>query len=956
MGDAEGTALVDGQEVRIAACSSQRVEMDRSLVLVADTGKLADSQDSFVFCYRTIDPSTEGFRLSATVTASEASSRADQQSGCGIMLADSDACEQRRCCHRNSLLLGRFGRARALGTRLVAGHVRPDCFEPANARVVDESRAFSVEDDKPFAGRAREFAAEKTDGGLVLTCDGQRMDVPGCDFLMRQDPSLICVGFAVARGVRMEVHDIEFATWPGVASHTPEGTIRSSIPDYPFDRRLVSDACAEGSVAGEALPQVCYVAPTGSPDASGRADEPATLERALSSARPGMRIVLKDGRYRPERPLVIAAGLSGTVDEPIALEAEHPRKAYVDGVLMTRGQPLLVLDADFWRVEGLVLCNSPLSGLTVFGSANRIVNCEAYANGDTGILVISRPGADRRDWPSRNLVKDCDSHHNCDIYRCNADGFGAKLRVGEGNVFYRCLAYQNIDDGFDLYAKSTFGPIGSVELDSCVAYQNGTMGEAGAARTKPGGAGFKLGGENQVVAHEVWNCLAVGNAQAGFSANSNPAGSLHFCTAVANGRTPRNNAELCSTPESGWTKEGALVIERARGLSCLDDVVRRDPDGYLVAAPSLAPRRGRGGRRGASLGIRRNVLLFVSSISGGGAERVACALANRLCVRHNVYLLYLGQKDEEAYPVDPRVTTVSAAGITYRHHPTRLGALIASRYLSVRRLLLLQRIRAAYRIETTISFLVTPNSLNAMSFGGYRIVSERNDPSQKEGRYFKKSLQSCRRADYVVFQTKKVRAMFPRSVQEKSCIIHNPVTVPCHAGASRKRIVAMGRLHPQKNFSLLIGAFATFAQSHRDHTLHIFGRGPQLDELRQQACDLGVGDSVFFEGYRTDVHEAMRDAEAFVLSSDYEGMSNALIEAMMMGLPCISTACTGSDELITDGEDGLLVPVGDADALAEAMGRLADDQALRERLAQGARLRALDFALEDVIRAWERIL
>jgi glycosyltransferase involved in cell wall biosynthesis len=94
----------------------------------------------------------------------------------------------------------------------------------------------------------------------------------------------------------------------------------------------------------------------------------------------------------------------------------------------------------------------------------------------------------------------------------------------------------------------------------------------------------------------------------------------------------------------------------------------------------------------------------------------------------------------------------------------------------------------------------------------------------------------------------------------------------------------------------------------------------------------------------------------FVLSSDYEGMSNALIEAMMMGLPCISTACTGSDELIEDGVSGLLVPLGDEDALAEAMGCLADDPALRSSLSEGARLRSLDFALEDVIRAWERIL
>ena len=105
-----------------------------------------------------------------------------------------------------------------------------------------------------------------------------------------------------------------------------------------------------------------------------------------------------------------------------------------------------------------------------------------------------------------------------------------------------------------------------------------------------------------------------------------------------------------------------------------------------------------------------------------------------------------------------------------------------------------------------------------------------------------------------------------------------------------------------------------------------------------------------------NIHEEIKEAEIFVLSSDFEGMSNALMEAMMMGLPCISTACTGSDELLKDGVNGLLTPVGDADALAKALSRLADNEKLRGTISKNAQLYSLDFEKEKVIRAWERIM
>ncbi len=151
-------------------------------------------------------------------------------------------------------------------------------------------------------------------------------------------------------------------------------------------------------------------------------------------------------------------------------------------------------------------------------------------------------------------------------------------------------------------------------------------------------------------------------------------------------------------------------------------------------------------------------------------------------------------------------------------------------------------------------------------------------------------------------------------------------------------------------------AFALFLPAHPDYTLHLYGDGRLRETLQALAGDLGISDRVFFEGFQSDVHRAIRDAEMFVLSSDYEGLPNALMEAMRMGLPCISTACTGAVDLIRDGENGLLAPVGDAAALARAMDQLSGDAALRAALGEQATEDMEKYSAEQITKRWERLL
>lgn len=185
---------------------------------------------------------------------------------------------------------------------------------------------------------------------------------------------------------------------------------------------------------------------------------------------------------------------------------------------------------------------------------------------------------------------------------------------------------------------------------------------------------------------------------------------------------------------------------------------------------------------------------------------------------------------------------------------------------------------------------------------------------------------------------------FPTGIRKKSVVIPNPLEPKeePYAGAREKRIVAVGRLNAQKNHKLLLCAFAAFAKEHSGYVLELYGQGEQEAELRALAGKLEIDGSVIFKGFSAHVLSDIRTASMYVLSSDYEGISNSMLEAMALGLPVIATDCPigGSRMYIRDGVNGLLVPVGDAGALAGAMGKLADDPAIGERLgAEAVKLR-----------------
>jgi glycosyltransferase involved in cell wall biosynthesis len=248
----------------------------------------------------------------------------------------------------------------------------------------------------------------------------------------------------------------------------------------------------------------------------------------------------------------------------------------------------------------------------------------------------------------------------------------------------------------------------------------------------------------------------------------------------------------------------------------------------------------------------------------------------------------------------------------------------------------------------------------AVGTGVSVIVSERAFPGAATRSRLSTLLErvAYRRAHRIVYQTPMAQEHCPPELRGKSVVVPNIIEPPTTAPAAsplERRVVSVGRLVPQKNYPLLIRAFAQFRSVHADWVLEIYGKGVLETSLRELAVELGVADAVRFPGYVADVTARIRDAGMFVLSSDYEGISNALAEAMALGLPVVSTDCPvgGAALLIDDHKSGLLVPVRDVRALGSAMQAIADDPALADRIARGARAAVQRFSPERLAQVWE---
>ena len=348
-----------------------------------------------------------------------------------------------------------------------------------------------------------------------------------------------------------------------------------------------------------------------------------------------------------------------------------------------------------------------------------------------------------------------------------------------------------------------------------------------------------------------------------------------------------------------------------------------------------------------------NILFTLASLGSGGAERVVTLLANRMnAMGHQVGIICL-KYDDVYYKTDEGVTVKMAEHLGH----------------SLPELFWLRKYIRQEKPDVVIAFTEGVYCFTIAALLGTQIpviASERLDPSAMTWKRNLLKRLLLPYADWLVVQTRTIKEYFPKRIQKKTSVIFNPVSLtpsPSPKGEENgkseekmNRIISVARLFPQKNQEMMIRAFAKIAKKYLDWELVIYGEGPLRDKFEDLVSSLNLQEKVLLPGRTDSVIEKLQKSKIFCLSSDYEGMSNSMIEAICVGLPVVSTKVSGTDELILDGVNGLLVNIGDEQGMTDALERLIQDDELMRQMGEANRKKASLFQIDNIVNEWMELI
>lgn len=358
-----------------------------------------------------------------------------------------------------------------------------------------------------------------------------------------------------------------------------------------------------------------------------------------------------------------------------------------------------------------------------------------------------------------------------------------------------------------------------------------------------------------------------------------------------------------------------------------------------------------------------NIVLFISAMQDGGAESVAATLVNAWVDRGDTVTLvatYSGRSTCN-YPVSDRVKFVYLADLVKRGGRGPLAF--------VERMRALRALMRDSKADVIVSFLTNVNVATILASRGLGIpiiVSEHTNPLADRRSFVWRTL--CRfvypKANLLTLLTDDVVAPYRKLVPGLKDVAVMPNPLPdglflqqLQQPAARKRVITLGRLNKTKQYDLLIRAFSLLADEFPDWDLWIWGEGPERAALEAQVGELRMGERVFLPGRTLTPWSELAKGQVFAMSSSHEGLPMALMESMAMGLPVVSFDCpSGPKQLTRNGEDGLLIPPGDANSMAAALRRLISDDPLRAELGRKAAISVRErYSLKAVLQIWDEL-
>lgn len=348
--------------------------------------------------------------------------------------------------------------------------------------------------------------------------------------------------------------------------------------------------------------------------------------------------------------------------------------------------------------------------------------------------------------------------------------------------------------------------------------------------------------------------------------------------------------------------------------------------------------------------MKKNIVMVVSHLGLGGSERVTTVIANSLINTGNEVTLIVFSSKHNEYVVDKRINVIKLPEWKLKVRNI-IGQI--NEYKKT-----LKKLHPDYVIALTMyRYIFLSSTINKCNY----ILSERNDPSNHSFVDINIQKYLFKRAKMVVFQTPDAKNYYQKSGISNSVIIPNPIKSDLpdpYIGRREKKIIAFSRLTKQKNIPMLLRAFKKFSIQYPEYTLEIYGVGEMENELKRISADLEIADKVCFMGYSSNVHERIKTAEMFISSSDYEGISNSMIEAMAMGLPTICTDCPcgGARMMIEDGVNGLLISVGNEEALVDKMIYIVENPMIADSLGREAQKIRKKLSTNRIVAEWEKLL
>lgn len=352
------------------------------------------------------------------------------------------------------------------------------------------------------------------------------------------------------------------------------------------------------------------------------------------------------------------------------------------------------------------------------------------------------------------------------------------------------------------------------------------------------------------------------------------------------------------------------------------------------------------------------LVLIVDSFMGG-AGNVMQILAGQLSGRgHDVSLLLLN-----GALMKPKHDLANAKVVEYPLVQSEPSKTPVGRLLRYRKAV--KRLITAESPDAVLSFLTEYNDLCAWTVGRKipLVISERNNPFQEK---LKPQWGLLRRlyyprADQLVVQCSQFADFYSDPLKKKISVIPNPILMPSVHHQERDdgeiRMVAVGRLHQQKNYPWMIEAMCRIHAINPACSLKIYGDGAEEEDLQKRIADAKAEAFITLAGRTSDPHGVLAESDIYLMTSDYEGFPNALSEAMSVGLPSVTRLChEGLRDLVEDGVNGYLISADDMDAYVKTVLRLADDVNLRHQIGINAQKVADTYSVDRIIDRWEAVL